>query len=140
MTISRIKYRKLRNYKYQLLENYSVKIEINKEVSNNFIKLSLDGVLFIKQYYAWDGPSGPTIDTKSFMRASLVHDALYQLMREGKLDRKIDRETADKVLKRICLEDGMNIIRATYSYYAVRWFGASTARAKKKYTEEHYAP
>ncbi len=31
-------------------------------------------------------PNGPTIETKTFMRASLVHDALYQLMREEHLE------------------------------------------------------
>ncbi len=80
------------------------------------------GRLLISPEYAWDGPSGPTIDTKSFMRGSLAHDALYQLMREGKLNRHY-RKYTDRLLKKICLEDGMNKFRAWYVYKAVRMFG-----------------
>jgi hypothetical protein len=42
--------------------------------------------------YAWNGPSGPTLDTRNFMRGSLVHDALYQLMREGRMDNGLRRQ------------------------------------------------
>lgn len=90
--------------------------------------------------YAWDGPSGPTIDTKTFIRASLVHDALYQLMREEKLDRIKYREDADQLLKRICLEDGMNSFRAAYVYKFVRWFGKSSTKPKDKTKEWETAP
>ena len=38
--------------------------------------------MIVEKDYAWDGPSGPTIDTSNSMRASLVHDVLYQAMRE----------------------------------------------------------
>jgi hypothetical protein len=38
------------------------------------------------------------------MRASLAHDALYQLMREGKLDQSY-RIPADEVLRTIMLAD-----------------------------------
>jgi hypothetical protein len=140
MSTDRITYRKLRKYKYQLLEEYSVSIEIKKIASNDFLNLSADGTLVIKEKYAWDGPSGPTIDTKSFMRASLVHDALYQLMREEKLNRHSDRKTADKILKRMCKQDKMWGFRAAYAYIALRWFGAKSARSGKKESKVHYAP
>jgi len=80
--------------------------------------------LTIHEGYAWDGASGPTIDTKSFMRGSLVHDALYQLISTKKLGKE-HRRDADKVLYRICREDGMSWFRAKYVYYAVRKFGES---------------
>ena len=60
------------------------------------------------------------------MRGSLVHDALYQLMREGLLDLGW-RETADQELRRVCLEDGMSAIRAWWVYKAVRFGGESSA-------------
>lgn len=53
------------------------------------------------------------------MRGALVHDALYQLMREGKLDGDECRIPADRRLKEMCLEDGMNWFRAQYEYFAV---------------------
>ena len=45
----------------------------------------------VQKDYAWDGPSGPTIDTRNSLRASLVHDVLYQAMREGGLPRTFRR-------------------------------------------------
>jgi len=40
-----------------------------------------------------------------------VHDALYQLMRLKLLPASL-RETADMLLRRICIEDGMCRLRA----------------------------
>jgi hypothetical protein len=122
-----IKYRE--GYKYQLAEPYVIDIAIKPDahVSNDFLILSPEGVLIINKGYAWDGPSGPTIDTDNFMRGSLVHDALYQLMREGLIDLGW-RETADRELQRICKEDGMSSIRAWWVYRGVRFGGESSAK------------
>jgi len=53
------------------------------------------------------------------MRGSLVHDALYQLMRLSALDYKAHRKRADEILREICLEDGICSFRAWYVYQAV---------------------
>lgn len=74
-----------------------------------------------------DGPSGPTIDTKEFMRGAFVHDALYQLIREGHLLMR-DRKQADKILRRMCIEDGMSRFRAWYVYEAVSRFAKWAAK------------
>ena len=115
-------------YKYQLVAPYTEHVFIfpEKHIAHDFIILSTSGILLINSGYAWDGPSGPTIDTKNFMRGSLVHDALYQLMREGLLPEST-REQADNELRRLCREDGMSWIRAYYVYRAVRRFGNSCA-------------
>lgn len=84
--------------------------------------------LIVKAGYAWDGPSGPTIDTLNFMRGSLVHDALYQLMRLGHLDKNTYRIFADRELQRICNEDGMWRIRAQFVYWGVRIGGNPGSR------------
>lgn len=63
------------------------------------------------------------------MRASLVHDALYQLLRNKKI-KKAYRKEADKTLRRLCLEDGMNRLRAWYVYKAVRKFGSEKSRCE----------
>lgn len=55
----------------------------------------------------------------TLMRGSLVHDALYQLMRENHLDEDRWRPTADDILRRLCREDGMSAIRAWYVYQGV---------------------
>ncbi len=120
-------------YKYQLLDSYmiNVPIKIAERMESGFLTLEplrLDpnrSLLSIKEGYAWDGPSGLTIDTHNFMRGSLVHDALYQLMRWELLDRR-HREAVDQMLKGICLKDGMSRLRAWWIYKAVRW-GADRA-------------
>jgi len=66
--------------------------------------------------YAPDGPSGPTLDTANFMRGSLVHDTLYQLMREGLLNHNLPREAADRILQSLYREDGMLALRAWWVY------------------------
>jgi len=72
-------------YKYQLAEDHTLLIDITPDegVGNDFVYLGKSGMLVIRKGYAWDGPSGPTVDTRDSLRGSLVHDALYQLMREG---------------------------------------------------------
>ena len=80
-----IKYRS--KYKYQLAEEYRLKIPLQpkKVIETEFINLDCDGILVVASGYAWDGPSGHLVDTTRNMRASLVHDALYQLMRHEHL-------------------------------------------------------
>jgi hypothetical protein len=143
MADKRICYRELRKYKYQILEDYVDNISIVpfSDVSTPFIILDTSGKITVKQRYSWDGPSGPTIDTKNFMRGSLVHDALYQLMREGRLDYKKDRKQADVILKEMCIEDGMSSFRAWYVYNALRLFGEKNARPGGNIEDKkHYAP
>ena len=114
-------------YKYQLSEDYHVYVDIvGTDIRTDYIDLGMDGFLSIRKGYAWDGPSGPTIDTKNFMRGSLVHDALYQLMRMRKLPIS-DRDLTDRELRKICREDGMSAIRAWWVYRGVSLAGASAA-------------
>jgi len=128
-------------YKYQLIQDYQLNLaELHPEqatiwkaanIVDDFIILK-QGIITVMRGYAWDGPSGPTIDTKDFMRGSLVHDALYQLIRDGKLDKNIYRIMADECLYRMCLQDGMMKIRALFVYYGVRVGGNVAANEAKK--------
>ena len=114
-------------YKYQLVEPYSVAVGIfpMHAIITDFVTLQADGTLTVEKGYAWDGPSGPTFDTPSFMRGSLVHDALYQLMRENLISAYEYRLHADELLRRMCREDGMGMLRSWYVYSAVRLGGKS---------------
>ncbi len=116
-------------YKYQLQADYAIETSITGyNLGNSYCKLSTNGWLDIRCGYAWDGASGPTFDTKDFMRGSLVHDALYQLMREGALPGE-HRKDADYLLYSICREDGMFIVRAAAVLAAVRLFAAPCSEA-----------
>ncbi len=107
-----MKYRSLKPWKYELLEEMECYVNIAPlaATENEYIRLArrtavdVRMVLTIYPHYAWDGPSGPTFDTKTNMRASLFHDALCQLIGEGLLD-KSDRKYADELLRTHMLED-----------------------------------
>ena len=73
-------------------------------IATGYITLTLDRRLIVHARYAWDGPSGPTFDTPTNMRASLFHDALCQLIGERLLDKKY-RKYADELLRTHMLED-----------------------------------
>jgi hypothetical protein len=131
------------NYKYQLTKEYSNNIGINPETDVSvagFITLTKEGKITIKKDYAWDGPSGPAVDTLNFMRGSLIHDALYQLIRNKKLEpRETYRKRADELLRKNCRQDGMSAKRAKLVYHGVRMFG-NPATSPKKTKEERHAP
>ena len=130
-----IKYCK--GYKYQLVESYIVKTDIlGFLVSTKYIALSPKGDLTIKEGYAWDGASGPTIDTDDTFRPSLVHDAFYQLMREKHIPITY-RKQVDDILRTMLVEDGMWKVRALLWHDALFVVGEPAAdpkHDKKVYT------
>ena len=132
-TVGRFIYYKS-DYKHQLDRPYETVIELRppREIETPFVSLGCDGSLRIAKGYAWDGPSGPVADTKETMRASLVHDALYQLMRLRKLDRDRWRKTADRIFRDMCKEDGVSSFRAKVYYKGLREFGKKAASPSKK--------
>jgi len=138
--MKKIKYSKLGGYKYRLEKSYSFVIDILPEnkISHEYFsfekfgfeKFGNNGFLYITKNYAWDGPSGPAIDTSDFMRGSLIHDVLYQAMRLKLLPLSY-RKQADDILYKICREDGMPKWRASYVYWAVRLFAGNDAKRKQ---------
>ncbi len=107
-------------YKYQLVKDYTHKIPIvGYNVDTEFIQLNIFGYLTLKKGYATDGPSGPTFDTKSAIRSSFVHDALYWLIRNGLIGKSY-KELADILFRDICIEDGMWKIRAWIWYMGLK--------------------
>lgn len=125
-----IKYRK--GYKYQLADTYIRKIDIiGYNINTEFILLNKKGFLTIKNGFAWDGASGPTIDTDNSMEGGLVHDALYQLLRQDFLP-QIHRKYADKLLKDICVSKGMWKFRANIWEDSVQKFAKFASSPKNK--------
>lgn len=136
-----ISYRKLKGDdpegdKYELTEHVYYRSSVKPTVILWIPQIALhpDGLLRIRRLYQWDGASGPTIDTASNLRASLIHDALYELLRSGLLGKAESaewrryRKLADQELYRIMREDGANWLRAQYYYWAVRLFAGRFAR------------
>lgn len=121
-----IQYRE--GYKYQLAGPYHIQVPVfpDEHIDTEFLILSVSGDLSFRAGYAWDGPSGPALDTPSAMRGSLIHDALYQLMRQETIGPQW-RDEADAVYRRLCLEDGMSVLRGWWHFKGVRLFAAGAA-------------
>ena len=145
-----MKYRKRRITKYEIVEDTE---RFDTGILGHFVEimhkgqvlclLLPHGLLKVFPGYAWDGPSGPTIDTKAVMRGSAGHDPIYQMMSEGKLPLSC-RKAADILLKRTIIESSDKLIadmdawkrpaakawaaiRSRYYYRAVRTFAGRCA-------------
>jgi len=125
-----MKYREITRYKYELMETLTTRVQIDAEAHTEFIDLS-NGFLTIRAGYCWDGASGPTVDTKSTIRGSLVHDALYQLMRMGLIGQEY-KPIADQTFRRLIKNNGMGSFRAWYYYNGVRFFGSKSAAVQQR--------
>lgn len=112
-------------YKYVVHDRFYYDTGIvGHAVAMTHLTLDGHGTLCIEPGYAWDGASGPAIDTVNFRRGSLVHDALYQLIAEDALPFSC-RKIADDILVKICKEDGMWFPRRWWVKAAVNIFGAT---------------
>lgn len=137
-------------YKYWVNRPYHIEIDIHpikqlyisfktvdielKDVEIPMVSLDPSGLLIIYPSYVWDGASGPTIDTLNSMRGSLIHDALYQLIRLGLIEYKY-KDYADKLLHDLCTEDGMWSFRADYWQWSVSNFGSGSCRPSAEHLE-----
>jgi len=108
-----------------VMADYDIQTDIcpPKDLIFEFMELSATGKLLIKKGYTWDGATGFLIMPKCLLRGSLVHDTFYQLMRLGVLDSSTNRILADRILKKICLEDGALKILSSLIYLGVRLLG-----------------
>ena len=125
---------KYKSGKYQLVENeyfHGDVLPIKPLIDTEYIALDDNGDLTIRAGFTWDGASEPAIQTKDSMRASLIHDAYYQLIRQGYVDISY-REKADSAYRRICIEDGMPHPRAQAHYIVLRMFCATAAMAESE--------
>lgn len=115
-----------KNYEFWVAQDFVLdigeRIKPARTGGNSFVELSAAGVFIARRGYAWDGASGPAIDTENWRTASLVHDGLYQLIREGVLTMD-HRKAADDLMRDILLGKDMWVVRAMYSHAVVRQFG-----------------
>ena len=118
-----MKYTKYK-YKFKVEENFSIELAFKiPDFEHQYASLK-DDILSVKRGYAWDGASGPIINTRDTLVASLVHDVLYQAMRLSLIkSSKENRKIADKNFFEILKMNGVNSIRRKVWYFAVRLFG-----------------
>lgn len=116
-------------YRY-ISEEAEMRSTLLPDVQTQYVGIS-QGILVIAARYAWDGASFMPYKwfgtPKAWLTPSLVHDALYQLIREGLLDRQY-REAADRLFRDMLIERGVWRIVAWGAYWAVRVFGNFAVR------------
>jgi hypothetical protein len=123
-------------YKYQSRNDVLIYVgfEVPQNVVTDLVIYRKDGWMLIKKYFAWDGASGPTIDTDATMMASLAHDAGYSLMRQELLA-LCARVFFDELLERVMVRDRsqgiiggwFGKVRAKYYRWAVDKFAEKCA-------------
>ena len=102
-------------YRYQLTRDYTVftGIMLPETVAYEFFTLTADGYCKVRHGFSWDGASGPTFDSKSSMRPSLIHDCYCQAAKDGRINYKTFAPEYNRVFKEMCIEDGMWGLRAS---------------------------
>ena len=74
--------------------------------------------------YAWDGNSGPAVNTLTCLRASALHDAWCQAMGVDIFENSFRNWAAGaSEYQRICRQDGMSWLRAKGRYVAITGYG-----------------
>ena len=130
-----MKYSKVQ-YKYYLEETVSIQTSlrpVQSAIVPGYIFLGVDGKMIIYSRYAWDGATGG-VNFKGNRLAVLVHDAIYQLIREGLIDVSV-KEQADKDLRDMMIAEGSWKWVANFFYFCVSKFGNVFATRKKKIYE-----
>lgn len=87
---------------------------------NATVLLTKTGYLLINSGYEWDFGTG-AINTPAVIAASLIHDGLTDLIREGELP-KSTRKVVDKEYRRFLKLGGMGWWRRNYQYLAIRGY------------------
>ena len=119
-------------YKYQTNSNVIVQTTLRPAQScviDGYVFLGIDGLLHIYKSYAWDGCTNAP-DTNSNLLAGLVHDALYQLMQVGALDKSF-KSDADNMLRDIMISQGSMKLIANLFHLAVDVFGSLYMKPSK---------
>jgi len=149
-----MKYREKKSYKYVVEETYIKELHLDEYPNldrecdgvgsmalENAFGERLGGIcryagtrcstmsIQVNPGYTWDGCSGPTVDTANTMAAGLVHDFLYQMVREGIISKDC-KEDIDNLFHSILRECGVIKIRAWYYHEAVKRFGHSSLESK----------
>lgn len=118
-------------YKYWLRSGFKMEtnIKIDEPIISEFFALESDGTLSIFPGYAWDG-STKVADTKSTQIASVVHDALCQMVQEGMLDKKW-KEEINRIYYNLSKKGGMSRFRAALRFLGIEIFPWEDKKSKE---------
>ena len=129
--------------KYQLKELATFSIDVDtwifrQEIITPWVHIKPNGDVDVARGYAWNGISGYMPDFRSAIRASLIHDVFYQLIRLEYLPPEF-KSIADEVFYLYMRRDNVNIAVAwTYKKGVVLFGGSSILPSNRQPTL--YAP
>ena len=115
-----MKYQKVQGFRVYETWSYQTNIAVDRIIRTRYIDL-VQGLLIMKPGFCFE-PSGPTFKTKSFMRGSCAHDAIYWLIKNGHIEAEW-KDAADDLMYELCILDKMIELRAKWCYKAVSTFG-----------------
>lgn len=142
----------VKRFKYELMHDDKLDVSSDPILSKieldlwrtHYFKISA-GILYARKGYRWDGPSGPTVDDRYNMRASLYHDIGYQITSEKLLQKFCKsikninwwflikfRRAIDKMFRTILKTDDAGFIRRMGYYVSVRIVGPFFAYFNKE--------
>jgi hypothetical protein len=123
-------------YKYVVAEDFTILTDIkNYTVADTLSALQPDGSLTIKRGYAWDGNSGPCLDSRSSLMASCVHDVLCDYINLGWLPDYL-QPVVDQEYYNLCVANKMWWRLARLRLLAIRWY--MTGKGAKRYSRKTY--
>ena len=115
--------------KYCLSEKFSIQTPVTGyTIFDPWFELTESGWLFVYRGFCWDGPSGPTFDTKDSLKASLVHDVFCILMRDGRVNYRQWQDIVNAFFMKMCIDDGMPVWRAKLWYMGVEFGDAGNPK------------
>lgn len=130
MTSTQIHYRKVPRKRYQTTTEASISavwLRGRVATADNGLLQIKDDTLTIGAGYRWDGATNAR-DSSKTLRASLFHDAFYDLLRAGALP-PILRQEIDSLFLAMLHADGVSRIRLRY-FGLIRKLGGLTAKRK----------
>ncbi|KKW10180.1 MAG: hypothetical protein UY48_C0046G0004 [Candidatus Gottesmanbacteria bacterium GW2011_GWB1_49_7] len=132
-------------WKYRTEETIEVQIDFHPQqnIVTSYGSFDITGKVIIFKGYSFDGPSGPCkwlselplgvgwlyrrFALMQIFLGALVHDFLYQLIREEYLNGRMWRQLADHIFRVIIRRNGTSGIRAWWIYTGVRIGGGPSA-------------
>ena len=126
------RYKLAKDYRLDFAKDHGQSLVVLTDCQTRHYSLTATKV-FAWAGYSWDGASGPVVQTKNSVRATLVHDIMYQAMASGGVPAtRRNRKIADRIFLAVLKEDGMTWARRRAWHLAVRLLGAKDIKSENR--------